>query len=363
MQAMTMKKMAELMPVFWRTRRPIYLWGKSGCGKSTHMHNWVLRMKKDLGQFNMIDCRASTMDPMDVAGLPGLDKSQGETIENWIARFVPFDRFPNEERDGQYGVLMLEELSSAPEIVQTALYQLLFDRKIGNYELPEGWWVVALGNRTEDNGVVFETPSPVANRFINHILINPDVDDFFRYSLREDNNLRIEPAQYLKFRPENAFTYDPTNEEVCDKCFGSFRTWSYVSELMDAFEAEGMKIVGNEDFELVVKNCVGDGAGGEFCSFLVCCEKCPDLKEMIKNPETHAIPSMEGDNASIGWAVTVGLFNHSNIRSAPAIIKIGMRLPLEFSKVLFDLCEDIVGFKECTQFYDWQMKCKHIRGL
>jgi hypothetical protein len=38
------------------------------------------------------------------------------------------------------GILFLDELTAAPQITQTGRYQLVLDRKLGEYQLPEGCW-------------------------------------------------------------------------------------------------------------------------------------------------------------------------------------------------------------------------------
>ena len=38
-------------------------------------------------------------------------------------------------------------------MVQASAYQLILDRKIGEYTLPDGWAIVAAGNRESDRGV------------------------------------------------------------------------------------------------------------------------------------------------------------------------------------------------------------------
>ena len=53
------------------------------------------------------------------------------------------------------GILFLDELNTAAPMVQASAYQLILDRKIGEYTLPDGWAIVAAGNRESDKGVVF----------------------------------------------------------------------------------------------------------------------------------------------------------------------------------------------------------------
>jgi MoxR-like ATPase len=55
--------------------------------------------------------------------------------------------------------------TSAPPTVSAAAYQLILDRRLGDYVVPEGWVIFAAGNRQGDRGVTYSMPAPLANRF------------------------------------------------------------------------------------------------------------------------------------------------------------------------------------------------------
>ena len=67
--------------------------------------------------------------------------------------------------------------ATAVPMVQAALYQLVLDRKVGEYELPEGASLIACGNRETDRGVVHRMPTPLASRFV-HLDIRVDARDW-----------------------------------------------------------------------------------------------------------------------------------------------------------------------------------------
>jgi MoxR-like ATPase len=81
----------------------------------------------------LIDIRAILLDPVDLRGLPTVE--QGRVA--WaIPAFLP--------EDGA-GILSVDELNAAPPLVQAACYQLVLDRALGEYRLPDGWTVFAAG--------------------------------------------------------------------------------------------------------------------------------------------------------------------------------------------------------------------------
>jgi MoxR-like ATPase len=134
------------------TRWPTFLWGPPGVGKSSI----VRKIAGDRG-LHLLDVRASLLDPTDLRGLPYVADDR--------ARWSPPSFLPHDP-DSQ-GLLFFDELNAAPPLVQASLYQLTLDRRVGEYELPAGWSIVAAGNRAEDGSVTYRMPAALANRFIH----------------------------------------------------------------------------------------------------------------------------------------------------------------------------------------------------
>ena len=64
-------------------------------------------------------------------------------------------------------IVLLDELNTAAPSIQAAAYQLVLDRKLGDYRLPEACVVMAAGNRDTDKGATFKMPTPLMNRFVH----------------------------------------------------------------------------------------------------------------------------------------------------------------------------------------------------
>ena len=347
MQSMTLEDLRSVLPMYFRTKLPIFLWGASGSAKSTSCHMFVDDMKKKNPSFGMIDLRASQLDPVDTRGIPSVDKEAG------LASWIPFDSFPIEERDGKEGVLLLEEFNSAVPPVQCTFYQLLFDRRIGDYKLPDGCVVWALGNRTEDDGVTFDVPAPNANRFCGHIWVNPTAKDYVENGM--DNGIREEVLCFMYWRPELLFSY---KSEQSDMAFGTMRTWNYVSELLDAWEEEHGKIDLCKPpalLQTVIKNAVGEGEGIEFIGYLDSHGKTPDIDSLLSDPENGEVPS----EMSIMWAVIGGMVCRykDNRKLAGRILRYAVRCNPEFATVLSMHCLSIdPEFVENPEFMAYSQK-------
>ena len=123
-----------------RIRQPVFLWGPPGVGKSRLVADVARRQGRKL-----YDLRAVLLDPVDLRGLPRISD---EGITSWcVPEFLPHPQ------DTEEGILFLDELNAAPPLVQAACYQLILDRRVGQYRLPDGWAVVAAGNRESDRAV------------------------------------------------------------------------------------------------------------------------------------------------------------------------------------------------------------------
>ena len=91
----------------------------------------------------------------------------------WAA---PSQNLPRQEFAAKYKnvILFLDEMNSAAPAVQAAAYQLILNRKVGQYTLPDNVLIVAAGNREADKGVTYRMPAPLANRFV-HLEMSVDV--------------------------------------------------------------------------------------------------------------------------------------------------------------------------------------------
>ncbi len=156
----TFPKLYEALHALIGERVPLHIWGACGVGKS----QIVAQVADDLG-YAFLDVRAVQLDPVDLRGLPRIAANQTE----WVPpKFLP---------TAGNGIPFLDELTSAPQMTQAGCYQLVLDRKLGEYVLPDGWVVIAVGNPASERGVHFSMPRPLRNRFA-HLDLEADLDDW-----------------------------------------------------------------------------------------------------------------------------------------------------------------------------------------
>ena len=156
-----------LIKASMRKQRPVFLWGPPGVGKS----DLVAQIADELGG-PMIDVRLNLWEPTDIKGIPYYNSNAN--VMSW----APPSELPTEEFASQHPVvvLFLDELAGAAPAVQAAAYQLILNRRVGTYSLPDNVVIVAAGNRMTDKGVTYRMPSPLANRFV-HFELRVDFAD------------------------------------------------------------------------------------------------------------------------------------------------------------------------------------------
>ncbi len=243
---------------------PVMLWGPPGVGKSQMVAQIAARHAVPV-----IDIRLSQMEPSDLRGIPF---RQGERVE-WAVPAM----LPDVERHGPSGVLFLDEITSAPPVVSAAAYQLILDRRLGEYRVPNGWAIFAAGNRQGDRGVTYSMPAPLANRF-SHFEVETHLDDWAAWAYASGIDERV--IAFLRFRPELLFDFDPAHNPVA---FPSPRSWEFAHRALKKFEEARDLLQG------ALQACVGPAAGIELSAFVDNLDQMPDL-DAITRGESVAVP-------------------------------------------------------------------------
>jgi hypothetical protein len=244
----------------FQVQRPLFLWGPPGIGKS----ELVEGITNDLGGL-MIDLRLGQMEPTDIRGIPFYNKDIGKM--DWAP---PVD-LPDEETASQYPVvvLFLDELNSAAPSVQSAAYQLILNRRIGKYKLPDNVVMVAAGNRESDKGVTYRMPTPLANRFI-HQEMKVDFASWQEWAVL--NKIHKDVVGYLSFAKQDLYDFDAKS---ASRAFATPRSWSFVSELLDD-ECD------NDTLTNLIAGTVGEGLAVKFMAHRKVASKMPNPLDILK---------------------------------------------------------------------------------
>jgi hypothetical protein len=251
-----------------KTDTPLFIHGSPGIGKS-----YIVADVAEKNGLELVDVRLSQMDPVDLRGVPAIREEQ--TV------WMPPVFFPK-DADSE-GILFLDELNSAPPSVQAAIYQLVLNRRMGEYDLPEGWRIICAGNRVSDRGVVFRLPTPLANRMV-HLHVQARFDDFKLFALKE--KLHHFVIGFLGFRPDLLST-EPVVEDDSNPAFATPRSYHMLSNILKS-NTDIAKIAP------VIYGTIGYAAGIEFVSYVKVYEELPDVAAIYEGhyPEIENQPAL-----------------------------------------------------------------------
>jgi hypothetical protein len=261
-----------------QTRRPTFLWGPPGIGKS----DIVKQIGEDAGR-EVVDVRLALWEPTDIKGIPYYNADQGKMV------WAPPAELPTDPEST--AIIFLDELNSAPPAVQAAAYQLILNRRVGTYELPKGVDVVAAGNREGDRGVTYRMPAPLANRFI-HLEMKIDFDDFQEWAVM--NNVHPEVVGYVGFAKQDLYDFDPKSPS---KAFATPRSWVFVSDLLKDDDCD------IDTLHNLIAGAVGDGLAVKFMAHRKIAGRLPKAEDILKGK----VKDLQIKEVSAMYSLTVSL--------------------------------------------------------
>ena len=244
----------------FKSKRPVFLWGPPGIGKS----EVVSEITDELGGL-MIDLRMAQMEPTDIRGIPFYNKDI--TKMDWAE---PVE-LPDAELASKHPivVLFLDEMNSAPPAVQAAGYQLILNRRVGKYHLPDNVVIVAAGNRDSDKGVTFRMPMPLANRFV-HLEMRPDFASWQNWAVSK--NIHKDVVGYLSFAKQDLYDFDAKSSS---RAFATPRSWCFVSDLLDDEDGDA------DTMYNLVAGSVGEGLAVKFMAHRKIASRMPKPEDIL----------------------------------------------------------------------------------
>ncbi len=284
--------------------QPTFIWGPPGIGKS-QIALQVARAYASNGSKRQsdyfIDLRLVNRDITDLRGILTLDDKKRKAV--W---YTP-DELPTRGK----GVILLDEFPQALPLMQNTASQLILDRRIGEYLVPDGWAIIAAGNRDTDRAATNKMPSHLANRF-THLTLEIDYEDWARWAM--GNGISPMIIAFLGWRPALLHVFDPAL-----KSFPTPRSWEFVSRIIDAGINDSVMLE-------VVSGTVGEAAAKEFIGFVRVFKQLPDYDHIVKKPSDAIVP----DNPAAGYAAATMLGTRAQQQHATAIGKYVGRMDKEF---------------------------------
>lgn len=323
-------------------KQPVMIHGSPGVGKSDVVRQAAIKRGVDL-----IDLRLSQLDPVDLRGVPSVDKKTKTTAWN-VPEFLP---------TSGHGILFLDEINSAAQATQAAAYQLVLDRKLGDYTLPEGWDIIAAGNRTTDRAIVNQMSTALKNRF-SHINYEVSNDDWCDWALK--NNISIEVLGFIRFRPMLLNEFEKRNDSAEEtkrlaklkdaQAFATPRSWEFVSKVAAQNPDESI------EYELY-SGIVGEGCAAEFTAYLKYYRSLPNLDALLMSPDKAEVP----EEPATLYALATGLASKTTKDNIERVVQYTLRMPAEFQVLLMkDAVVRDPGLTNTKAFNTWALANKDV---
>jgi hypothetical protein len=266
-----------------KLKRPVMLWGQPGIGKSEMVEQLANKQNRKL-----IDVRLLLMDPTDLRGIPHLNADKKMV-------WAPPAMFPLDAKDTS--IILLDEITAAAPSVQAAALQLILNRRIGEYVLPEGVSIIAAGNRESDKTAAQKMPSALANRFV-HLSICFNFDAWREWAFT--NNIHPHVIGFLSAFPACANTFSPKNNY---KVFATPRTWTFASQILTSGLPEDLLMD-------VIAGTVGEGVMMQFRTHRNHAAKLPNPDDVLTGKFEKL--DNEAKDISVQHALSVSLIYRLN---------------------------------------------------
>lgn len=271
--------------------QPTFIQGSSGIGKSD-----IVRQACEAEGYALYDRRASQMLPEDFSGIPLGDlatKSTERCIPDIVAEVTKFNI-----ETGKPVCLFLDELNLGSQQVLSAAYELVLDRRAGNFMLPDGTRIICAGNRSTDGASVVEVPRPLLNRMSVVHFKGPTFDEWADWAI--DNAVHPMVLTALKVAPD--FLHGHYNAE--QERNPTPRSWAYASDALARLDTTNRG--DNRILRLLrLSSYVGDEAALKVQSIYDVAGKLFDPRTIFTNPASIGAH----DNLALGYLQMLQLSN------------------------------------------------------
>ena len=240
------KTIKEAIDICRKANITLFIWGHRGIGKSSLVKQYAMT-----NQMGLIDLRCSQIEASDLRGLPEsiggkthylppsdmpsadltldeINQCITECVEgsdaslDLIKRMQP--RYPK-------GILFLDEVNRAQDDVLQAVFELIYDRSIGEYSLPQGWSIVAAGNFIDGYITNNFTDAAFLDRFC-HITLSSGESTFQEWIDYMSLNYAEAASEIIEFTSHNIEHLDGTIDgELGFSIQPSRRSWEMVTKI------------------------------------------------------------------------------------------------------------------------------------
>ena len=296
---------------------PVMLWGAPGVGKSQGVKQIASEIEVRTGKkVSVTDVRLLLFNPIDLRGIPTANADK--TLAVWLKPQI-FEMDASEE---VINILFLDEISSAPQSVQAAAYQITLDRVVGEHKLPDNCIVIAAGNRTTDKSVAYKMPKALANRLL-HIEVEVSFDSWRQWAVANGINAMV--IGYLDYRKDALMSFHAASEELA---FATPRSWEMVSRILNCVSADADRVYS------LIAGLVGICEASEFRTWCGIYQDLPDIGDIFSGKAAGIPKSPDGLYALTSAMTAYAAKHRDDLKAIRNSIVYAEKMPPDFSVVL-----------------------------
>ena len=243
-----------------QVRKPLLCVRLPGIGKTCGIVSIVKKLNTQLPAGKKLSFKKILLGQTVVGSLSGIPvvKPDGNVVR------VQMPDLPDVKRDGEYGVLFLDEITTADEAqVQPALGLCDDTRNIGEYTLPEHWLVVAAGNGPDCSNFL-RLDDMTISRFTVYDIAYDYKRDWRQWAHENDIDSKI--IAFLNFAPETCVRVESNDMHKAGKLFPCPRTWERLSNELKMRAAMNREVT-QAELPNFAGRIVGQSAGREYAAF------------------------------------------------------------------------------------------------
>ena len=290
----------QLLPcleTLFELKMPAYLHGAPGIGKSSVIRDFAAQKGLELRVLVL-----SQIEAADLRGLPALDSASKRTV------WYPPQFLPSQGA----GILFLDELSAAEPRLQVAAYQLILDRRVGEYALPPDWWVLGAGNDPDDGAVAFDMGSALADRLV-HFKVVPEAREWIRWG--QTHAIAPEVLAFIQVKPD--FLEGNQMQQQNGQLIGPTpRSWERVSQVLSRPNSRSTR-------EYLLAGIIGEAATAEFFHVWEEIADLAPVEEILAASEAEldallprTLPALYG----LTYSLTAYVFDLETLRAAMRVL-------------------------------------------
>jgi MoxR-like ATPase len=333
-------EMLRFLDRAYRTKTPVGIIGKYGIGKSQMIYAFAKKKAQEEGRelkiwhelseeekkevfehperyFVLVDIKLQSIgDPTKLTGLPLIEEVNTENGKDrsiiWaLPLFLKVLSLPNIK-----GMLFLDEINMALPSLQSTAFELILQKKVGEWKLNDDVFVVAAGNPTDVNIAATKIPAPLINRMA---FIDFDqfisLENWLNWAIKNKIDSRI--TGFLRIFKEE-FIHTPYDDikrgkESVDTMKPSTtpRSWEMLSRFIEGEE-------NRRNIELASQALLHPETAVKFMGFIDVMSKL-NYRDYLKKPEKFG--ELEHDKK--GALITLIVKNTNNIKPQELIPFIG----------------------------------------